>query len=136
MAARGCPGRLWPRRIVWLVLIWATSVIGLAVVAALMRVLMELVGLTNQRIVGIPATSAFLADGYLLGRVTSGNRLQMTQGGYHCHSYCVRHRRSIPVAWSNCSLDRYRSKSDAWCPIEASSLQFCSPAVAKVRTTS
>jgi hypothetical protein len=48
MAARGCPGRLWPRRIVWLVLIWATSVIGLVVVAALMRVLMELVGLTNQ----------------------------------------------------------------------------------------
>jgi hypothetical protein len=60
MAARGRPKkRSLPRRIAWLVLIWAISVIGLRLVAALMRVLMELVGLTNQRIVGIPATSAF-----------------------------------------------------------------------------
>jgi hypothetical protein len=85
MAARGCPGRL-------------------------MRVLMELAGLTNKRIVEFLQKAHFLADGYLLGRVTSGNGLQMTRGGYHCHSYCVRHRRSIPVAWSNRSLDRYRSK--------------------------
>ena len=64
MTAGGRPEkRLWPRRIGWLVLIWAMSVISLGIVAALMRVLMELVGITNQRIVGIPA---ILADGYLL----------------------------------------------------------------------
>jgi hypothetical protein len=56
MTAGGRPKKsLWPRRIGWLVLIWAMSVISLGIVAALMRVLMELVGLTNQRIVGIPA---------------------------------------------------------------------------------
>jgi hypothetical protein len=49
MTAGGRPEkRLWRRRIAWLVLIWVTSVIGLGIVAALVRVLMELVGLTNQ----------------------------------------------------------------------------------------
>ena len=49
MTAGGRPERrLWPRRIGWLVLIWAMSVIGSGIVAALMRVLMELAGLTSQ----------------------------------------------------------------------------------------
>jgi hypothetical protein len=51
--------KLWLRRIGWLALIWATSVISLGIVAALMRVLMELAGLTNPRIVSISATGAF-----------------------------------------------------------------------------
>ncbi len=38
--------RSWPRRIGWLVLIWAASVAALAVVAALFRMAMNLVGLT------------------------------------------------------------------------------------------
>src|SRR5260370_22542493 len=49
MTAGGRPERrLWPRRIGWLVLIWAMSVIGSGIVAALTRVLMEFAGLTNQ----------------------------------------------------------------------------------------
>jgi hypothetical protein len=51
--------KLWLRRIGWLVLIWATSVVGLGIVAMLMRVLMEFAGLTNPRIVGIPVADAF-----------------------------------------------------------------------------
>ena len=38
--------RSWPRRIDWLVVIWAASVAALAVVAALFRMAMNLVGLT------------------------------------------------------------------------------------------
>ncbi len=38
--------RLWVRRLGWLVLIWTASVIALALVAALLRVLMNLAGLT------------------------------------------------------------------------------------------
>ena len=38
--------RSWPRRFGWLVLIWAASVAVLAVVAALFRMAMNLVGLT------------------------------------------------------------------------------------------
>ena len=37
---------LWVRRLGWLVLIWMLSVIALGVVAALLRVLMKVVGLT------------------------------------------------------------------------------------------
>lgn len=36
----------WPRRIGWLVLIWASSVATLGVVALLFRLLMNLAGLT------------------------------------------------------------------------------------------
>jgi hypothetical protein len=65
MPVGGRPERkLWLRRIGWLALIWATSVISLGIVAVLMRVLMEFAGLTNPRIVGIPATS--FGRGYLL----------------------------------------------------------------------
>jgi hypothetical protein len=38
--------RSWPRRIVWLVLIWAASVVALGGVAALFRIAMNLAGLT------------------------------------------------------------------------------------------
>jgi hypothetical protein len=38
--------RTWPRRVGWLVLIWAGSVLALGVVAGLFRVLMNLAGLT------------------------------------------------------------------------------------------
>jgi hypothetical protein len=40
------PRPSWPRRIGWLVLIWAASVTALAVVAVLFRVLMKLAGLS------------------------------------------------------------------------------------------
>jgi hypothetical protein len=38
--------RSWPRRIGWLILIWAASVAVLGVVAALFRIAMNLAGLT------------------------------------------------------------------------------------------
>ncbi len=38
--------RLWARRIGWLILIWSVSLIALAVVAALLRTLMNFAGLT------------------------------------------------------------------------------------------
>jgi hypothetical protein len=37
----------WPRRVGWLVMIWAASVATLAVVAALFRMAMNLAGLTT-----------------------------------------------------------------------------------------
>lgn len=40
------PTTSWPRRIGWLVLIWAASVIAVALVALLFRVVMSLAGLT------------------------------------------------------------------------------------------
>lgn len=36
----------WPRRVGWLALIWALSVIALALVALLFRMLMRVAGLT------------------------------------------------------------------------------------------
>jgi hypothetical protein len=36
----------WPKRIGWLVLLWAASVAGLAILAVLVRVLMSAAGLT------------------------------------------------------------------------------------------
>lgn len=36
----------WPRRVAWLVAIWAASVAALAVVAYLLRLLMNAAGLT------------------------------------------------------------------------------------------
>jgi Protein of unknown function (DUF2474) len=48
MAARSSAMvRSWPRRVGWLVLIWAASVTALGVVAALFRILMNLAGLTT-----------------------------------------------------------------------------------------
>jgi Protein of unknown function (DUF2474) len=41
------PLKSWPRRVGWLVLIWAASVATLAVVAALFRLLMNAAGLTS-----------------------------------------------------------------------------------------
>jgi Protein of unknown function (DUF2474) len=38
--------RLWVRRVRWLLLIWMLSVLTLAVVAALLRTLMNIAGLT------------------------------------------------------------------------------------------
>ena len=38
--------QMWLRRVGWLVLIWAASVMALGVVAALFRVVMTLAGLT------------------------------------------------------------------------------------------
>jgi hypothetical protein len=38
--------RSWLQRIGWLVLIWSASVLGLGIVAALFRILMNLAGLT------------------------------------------------------------------------------------------
>ncbi len=50
MAADRLPDeRSWPRRIGWMGLIWAVSVMGLGIVAMLVRVLMGLAGLTDQR---------------------------------------------------------------------------------------
>jgi hypothetical protein len=45
MTAR-CHAAAWTRRIGWLVLIWAASVLALGIVAALFRLLMNLAGLT------------------------------------------------------------------------------------------
>jgi Protein of unknown function (DUF2474) len=42
----GSGHRLWARRIGWLILIWTASVSALALVAALLRILMNLAGLT------------------------------------------------------------------------------------------
>jgi hypothetical protein len=42
--------RSWPRRIGWMVVIWAASVVGLGIIAALLRGLMGLAGFTGQRI--------------------------------------------------------------------------------------
>jgi hypothetical protein len=39
--------RLWARRIGWLVLIWIASVTALAIVAAGVRMLMKLAGMTT-----------------------------------------------------------------------------------------
>jgi hypothetical protein len=48
MAAGAHPEeRSWPRRIGWMVLIWAASVMGLGIIAALLRGLMRLAGLTG-----------------------------------------------------------------------------------------
>jgi hypothetical protein len=43
----GSGHRLWVRRVGWLVLIWTLSVIALAVVAALLRILMTFAGLSG-----------------------------------------------------------------------------------------
>jgi hypothetical protein len=42
----GSGHRLWARRLGWLILIWTASVAAVAVVAVLLRVLMNLTGLT------------------------------------------------------------------------------------------
>jgi hypothetical protein len=42
----GSGHRLWIRRVGWLILIWTLSVIALAVVAALLRTLMNFAGLS------------------------------------------------------------------------------------------
>jgi hypothetical protein len=42
----GSGNRLWVRRVGWFIMIWTTSVIALAVVAALLRTLLNFVGLT------------------------------------------------------------------------------------------
>ncbi|PWJ78442.1 uncharacterized protein DUF2474 [Pseudaminobacter salicylatoxidans] len=44
--AASSPSPNWPKRIGWLVLIWAASVLSLGVVALVFRFLMNLVGLT------------------------------------------------------------------------------------------
>jgi hypothetical protein len=41
------PTTSWPRRIGWLVLIWTASVIALALVALLFRMVMSVAGLTT-----------------------------------------------------------------------------------------
>lgn len=46
MASEGRDRKLWPRRIGWLLLIWIASVGALAIVAVLMRLLMNMAGLT------------------------------------------------------------------------------------------
>lgn len=40
------PGSSWPRRIAWLVGIWAASIGALAIAAYLLRILMNWVGMT------------------------------------------------------------------------------------------
>jgi Protein of unknown function (DUF2474) len=40
------PGKPWARRIGWLVLLWAASVVALSVVALILHALMSLAGLT------------------------------------------------------------------------------------------
>ena len=40
------PMKSWPRRLGWLLLIWTASVIALALVALLFRILMNAAGLT------------------------------------------------------------------------------------------
>jgi hypothetical protein len=42
----GSAPRLWVRRVGWLILIWTLSVSALAVVAALLRTLMKIAGLS------------------------------------------------------------------------------------------
>lgn len=46
MASDKPDGKLWARRIGWLVLIWIASVGALAIVAVLFRLLMNMAGLT------------------------------------------------------------------------------------------
>jgi len=45
-ALRSGGAQIWLRRVGWLVLIWAASVLALGVVAGLFRVVMNLAGLT------------------------------------------------------------------------------------------
>lgn len=45
MAPSGTPNS-WPKRIGWLILIWAASVLALGLVALIFRMLMNLAGLT------------------------------------------------------------------------------------------
>ncbi|TEA77604.1 DUF2474 domain-containing protein [Allopusillimonas ginsengisoli] len=40
------PARRWPRRVAWLVAIWAASIAVLAVVSYVLRILMNAAGLT------------------------------------------------------------------------------------------
>lgn len=40
------PTPSWPRRLAWLALIWAASILALGLVAALLRGLMRLAGMT------------------------------------------------------------------------------------------
>ena len=47
MASRIQPLRLWVHRIGWMVVIWAGSVAGLAVVASLLRLVMKLSGMKS-----------------------------------------------------------------------------------------
>jgi hypothetical protein len=47
MASSIPPRRLWTHRIGWMVLIWAGSVTGLAVVASLLRLVMKLTGMRS-----------------------------------------------------------------------------------------
>ncbi|PNG25726.1 DUF2474 domain-containing protein [Methylocella silvestris] len=42
------PGKLWLRRVGWLVLIWSASVAALGVVALLLRALMSAAGLRTS----------------------------------------------------------------------------------------
>ena len=46
MTAHPAAAQMWLRRVGWLVLIWATSVLALGVVAGLFRAVMTLAGLT------------------------------------------------------------------------------------------
>ncbi len=46
MQANTAPPKPWLRRLFWLLVIWAASVAGLAVAAAVFRVFMNLAGLT------------------------------------------------------------------------------------------
>jgi Protein of unknown function (DUF2474) len=46
MTAHPSAAQTWLRRVGWLVLIWAASVVALGVVAGLLRVVMNLAGLT------------------------------------------------------------------------------------------
>ena len=46
VAPTGSGHRLWVRRVGWLILIWTLSVSALAVVAALLRTVMKIAGLS------------------------------------------------------------------------------------------
>jgi hypothetical protein len=39
--------KAWPQRLGWLILIWIASIVALAIVAALFRILMNAAGLTS-----------------------------------------------------------------------------------------
>ncbi len=47
MKANGSSPRLWAHRIGWMVLIWTASVVGLGIVASLLRLVMKLAGMTH-----------------------------------------------------------------------------------------